>query len=105
MWSQSQPFQFSQPTQSDIKPEVHDVAVLHNVVLALDAQLAGLAHGGLRAVLYVVVILDYLGADEAFSKSVCITPAHCGAFQPFLYVHAFTSISPAVMNVSRFSRA
>ena len=39
-----------------------------------------------------------------FSKSVWITPAHCGAFHPLWYVHAFTSISPAVMKVSKFKR-
>ena len=48
-----------------VESEAHDVAVLHHVVLAFDAELAGLAHGGFGAVLDVVVVLDDLGADEA----------------------------------------
>ena len=44
---------------------MHDVAVLHNIVFALDAQLAGFAHCSLRAVFDVVVILYHLGADKA----------------------------------------
>ena len=41
---------------------MHDVAILHDVVLALDGQFAGLADGGLGAVLQVVVVLDDLSA-------------------------------------------
>ena len=44
---------------------MHDVAVLHYIILALDRELASLAHSSLRTVLHVVVVLDYLGADEA----------------------------------------
>ena len=55
-----------------------------------------------------VVIKDMVMTEVNFTleetKSVCITPAHCGSFQPLRNVHAFTSISPAVMNVCRFSR-
>ena len=49
---------------SHVETEVHDVSVLDDVVLALDAHLAGLADGGLGAVVDVVVVLDDLGADE-----------------------------------------
>jgi len=31
----------------DIKSEMHDIAVLHHIVLTLDAHLTGLANGGL----------------------------------------------------------
>ena len=49
-----------------IEPEVHDVPVLHHVVLAFHRQFAGLTHGGLTTIFYIVVVLDDLGADEAF---------------------------------------
>src|SRR5207248_1929568 len=49
----------------DVEPEVHHVAVLHHVVLALDAHLARGLQGGLRAVLLEVVGPVDLGADEA----------------------------------------
>jgi len=44
---------------------VHDVAVLNDIILTLDGELACLADSSLRSVLDVVVILDYLGADES----------------------------------------
>ena len=49
----------------NIKPKVHNITVLHHIVLALDAHLAGFANGSLRAILDIVVVLDDLGADEA----------------------------------------
>ena len=48
-----------------VEAEVHDVAVLHHVVLAFDAELAGLTYGSFGTILDVVVVLDDLGADEA----------------------------------------
>ena len=47
----------------DIETEVHDVTVLHLVVLAFDIQFTSLTHGSLRTVLQVVVILDNLRSD------------------------------------------
>ena len=47
---------------------MHDIAVLNNVVLALDAHLACFADSGLRAILDIVVVLDDLGADKALLK-------------------------------------
>ena len=47
------------------KPEMHDVAVLHDVVLAFEPQLAGIARAGLAAAGDIVVIGDGFGADEA----------------------------------------
>ena len=58
------------PYALHVEAEVHDVAVLNDVVLALDGQLASLADGRLRAILQVVGILDDLGADKAQSTSV-----------------------------------
>lgn len=52
--------------ESDVEAEVHDVAVLDDVFLAFDGHLAGVAYGALAAEAYVVVVLDYFGADEAF---------------------------------------
>ena len=51
-----------------VEAEVHDVAVLYDIVLALDAHLARLADGGLRAIVDIIVVLDDLGTDEAFLK-------------------------------------
>ena len=45
---------------------MHDVAVLDDVVLALDGELAGGAAFGFGAVFDEVVVLDDFGADEAF---------------------------------------
>ena len=50
---------------SHVEAEVDDVAILHDVVLALDADLAFLACGGDAAGGDEVVVVDDLGADEA----------------------------------------
>ncbi len=44
---------------------MHDVAVLHDVVLAFEPHLAGVARAGLAAAGDVIVVGDGLGADEA----------------------------------------
>ena len=44
---------------------MHDVTVLHNIILTLDTHLSSLADSGLRAILDIVVVLDDLGADKA----------------------------------------
>ena len=45
---------------------MQDVAVLHHVVLAFDAQLPGFLDGGFRTVFDEVVEIIGLGADETF---------------------------------------
>ena len=50
---------------SDVEPELDDVAVLHDVFFALDAELAGLAGFGLGAEGDKIVEGDGLGGDEA----------------------------------------
>ena len=47
---------------------MHDVAVLHGVVLALNCQTAGCAALRLGAVLDEIIVLDDLGPDKAFLK-------------------------------------
>ena len=47
---------------------MHNITILNDVILALDAHLAGFAHGGFRAILDIVVVLDDLGADETLLK-------------------------------------
>ena len=44
---------------------MHDVAILHHIVLALDTHLACLANSSLRTILDIVVIFDNLSTDEA----------------------------------------
>ena len=75
--------------RSDVEEEVQDVAVLHDVLLALDADLAHVAARLFGAQRHVVVVLDDLGADEAV----------CGAFIPLRNVHARVSSAPVVKNV------
>ena len=48
-----------------IKSEVHDIAVLYDVVFTFDTYFAGLATGGLTTEGNVVGIFDDLGAYEA----------------------------------------
>ena len=48
-----------------VEAEVHDVAVLHHVFLALDRKLACLAHGALASEGHIVVVLYHLGTDKA----------------------------------------
>src|SRR5690349_23055433 len=50
---------------SDVEAEFDDVAVAHDVVLALDAGLARGPGGGQRAGRDQVVVGDYLGLDKA----------------------------------------
>src|SRR5687768_18409149 len=50
---------------SDVELEQHDVAVLHDVVLALVARLARLLGAGLAGERHEIVEADRLGADEA----------------------------------------
>ena len=44
---------------------MHDVAVLHDVLLAFDADLARVAAGFFRTQRHVVVVFDHFGADES----------------------------------------
>src|SRR5258706_6993420 len=50
---------------SDVEAEVHHVAVLHDVVLSLEAHLARLLGLRFPAQAHVVVVRDHLGANEA----------------------------------------
>ena len=66
-----------------VEEEVHDIAVLDHVVLSLDSHLSGFADSALASEGHVVVILFITSARiKPFSKSVWITPAHCGALLP-----------------------
>src|SRR5690242_14612004 len=47
-----------------VEPEMHDVAVRHDIVLAFQPQLAGIARAGLAAQGDVIGIGDGLGPDE-----------------------------------------
>ena len=44
---------------------MHDVTILYDVLLALDAELTSLAYCSLRAILDIVIILDDLCTDES----------------------------------------
>jgi hypothetical protein len=79
-----------------VEQEVQHVAVLDHVFLAFRAHLARLPWRLLALAGDEVVEGDGLGADEARSKSVWITPAACGAVSPLWMVQARTSLTPAV---------
>src|SRR5258706_4478807 len=51
--------------ESDVEAEMDDVAVLHGIVLAFEAELARLAAFGVAAVADEVVVGHNFGADEA----------------------------------------
>ena len=53
---------------SDVEAEVHDVAVLHNIILTFDRDLASLAAFGFATEGHIVVELDNLGPDETSLK-------------------------------------
>ena len=48
---------------------MHDVAVLHDIFLAFEPHLAGVARAGFAAARDVIVIGDGLGADEAAARN------------------------------------
>ena len=75
---------------------MHDIAIVHDILFALYGEPARIPARGLRSELDEIFILDNLGADKSFSKSVWITPAACGADIPLVMVQARTSFSPAV---------
>ena len=76
---------------------MHDVAVLHHVLLAFLAQLAGVAAAQLAAQLHIVVEYEAVSAlMKPRSKSEWMTPAACGAFAPMGMVQARVSVSPLV---------
>src|SRR5215469_10710131 len=50
---------------SDVEPELDDVTVAHDVVLALDPGFAGRSRGGYRARRHEVIKRHDLGLDEA----------------------------------------
>ena len=50
---------------------MHDVAILHDILLAFHREFSCLAHSSLGAIFDVVVVLDDLGTDEALLE-VCV---------------------------------
>ena len=89
----------------NVKQEVDNIAVFHNIFLALAAdQALGLGVGHGAASLHILEGND-LGPDEAHSKSVWILPAAWGALVPFLMVQARHSSEPAVRKEIRPSSA
>lgn len=51
-----------------VESEVHDVAVLNDILFAFDAHFAGLFASRFRAESNVIVVLDNFGAYKAFFK-------------------------------------
>ena len=53
---------------SDVETEVHYIAVLHKIILAFDAHLAGFFARCFAFEAYIVVVLYHLGSYETFFK-------------------------------------
>ena len=53
---------------------MHDVAVLHHIVLSFHTHLAGFANGSFRTILYIVLILNDFRTNEALLE-VCVDDA------------------------------
>ena len=88
--------------RSDVEAELDDVAVGDLVVLALDAEDAGVAGLRPRADARAARPSGSVSARmKPRSKSVWITPAPCGAFEPARKVQARVSFSPVVRKVRR----
>src|SRR5690349_20760416 len=54
------------PGPSNVEPEVHHVAIAHDVVLAFEPQLAGFFRALLAVELDVIFVRYHFGADETF---------------------------------------
>ena len=61
---------------------MHDISVLHHIILALDTHLAGGAHGGLGTIRHKIVVLYDLGPDEALFKVGMYDSGGLGALSP-----------------------
>ena len=80
-----------------VEAEQNNVAVCNDIVLAFAADESLFLCGSHASLLDQIIKGDDLGADEAALKvAEWILPAACGAFVPFVIVHARTSFGPAV---------
>ena len=79
-----------------IEAEEHDVAVLHDVVLALAAHQAFFLGGGHAAAGHEVVVADHFGANEPALKIAVDLAGSLRGLVPFSMVQARTSLGPAV---------
>jgi hypothetical protein len=75
---------------------VQHIAFLDDVVLAFQAQLAGLLAPGLALVFDEVVVGDGFGADEALLEVGMDDAGRLRRGAPALTVQARTSLTPAV---------
>ncbi len=80
----------------DVEQEVHYIAIFNDIIFAFRSHLTGFFRALFTFIGNKVVKGDSLSADKAFSKSVWILPAACGAVAPTGMVHARTSFTPAV---------
>ena len=75
---------------------MHDVAILHDIILTFDAHLASFLDSSFAAILDVVVVLDDLGADEALlevavDNAGTLWSLHTLAISPCLHFHRTSS--------------
>ena len=80
----------------NIKAEVHDVTVLHYVFLSFNAELASFLDSSFRFILHIVVVLDYLCADETLLEVGVDDASALWSFPsllecPCLYLHLTSS--------------
>ena len=66
-----------------VETEMHDVAILRYIVFSFDVHLAGLFAGGFLAVMDVIFVFDYFGADKSFFKVGVDDSCALGSFAAF----------------------
>ena len=79
------------------------VAVGDRLVLALQAELAGLPRARFASARDIIVVGDGLGADEALLEIGVDDAGRLGALVPFSTVQARASFGPTVKKVTRCS--
>jgi len=84
-----------------IEPEVQDIAVLDDIFLPLQPELARIARACFAIASDVVVIGDGLRADEAFLEIGMNDAGGLRRARTFTTVQARASIGPAVKKVMR----
>ena len=72
------------PESLNIKTEMHDVAILYNIVFALHAHFSSLSAALFRLMLLIISEFDNLSSDEAFLKVAVDHAGRLGCFPSFL---------------------
>ena len=75
-----------------VKTEVHHIPILHHVLFSFHRHLPGFLAFCLGSQGYKILVFNHFRTNKTFFEIRAV----CGAFIPFLKVHALTSFGPAV---------